>query len=83
MTSTTDTTEIESQRRLGRTYKKASIILGVMGLFILGVPLGITAFIYSRKAETHGVKATTGVVLAILDIVSAILVLMVFKPFNV
>jgi len=83
MTTVTDTTDIEFQRRLGRTYKKTSIIMGVIGLFILGIPLGIAAFIYARKAETQGVKATAGIVLAVLDIVLAILVLVVMRPFNI
>lgn len=83
MTTVTDTTDIEFQRRLGRTYKKTSIIMGVIGLFILGIPLGIAAFIYARKAETQGVKATAGIVLAVMDIVLAILVLVVMRPFNI
>ncbi|GGJ12612.1 hypothetical protein [Paenarthrobacter histidinolovorans] len=83
MTTVTDTTDIEFQRRLGRTYKRTSIIMGVIGMFILGIPLGIAAFIYARKAETQGVKATAGIVLAVMDIVLAILVLVVMRPFNI
>ncbi|MCP2047902.1 UNVERIFIED_ORG: ABC-type dipeptide/oligopeptide/nickel transport system permease component [Paenarthrobacter nicotinovorans] len=83
MTTVTDTTDIEFQRRLGRTYKKTSIIMGVIGMFILGIPLGIAAFIYARKAETQGVKATAGIVLAVMDIVLAIVFLVVLKPFNI
>ena len=83
MTTVTDTTDIEFQRRLGRTYTKTSIIMGVIGMFILGIPLGIAAFIYARKAETQGVKATAGIVLAVMDIVLAIVFLVVLKPFNI
>ena len=83
MTTVTDTTDIEFQRRLGRTYKRTSIIMGVIGMFILGIPLGIAAFIYARKAETQGVKATAGIVLAVIDIVLAIVFLVVLKPFNI
>jgi len=83
VTTTTDTTETEIQRRLGQSYKKTSIILGVIGMFILGIPLGIAAFIFARKAETQGVKATAGIVLAVLDIVLAIVVMVVLKPFNI
>ncbi|MFK4638083.1 hypothetical protein [Paenarthrobacter histidinolovorans] len=83
MTTVTDTTDIEFQRRLGRTYKRTSIIMGVIGMFVLGIPLGIAAFIYARKAETQGVKATAGIVLAVMDIVLAIVFLVVLKPFNI
>ena len=83
MTTTTDSTDVEFQRRLGRSYKKTSIILGVIGLFILGIPLGVTAFIFARKAEAQGVKSTAGIVLAVVDIVLAIVVLVVLKPFNI
>ncbi|MFF2843283.1 hypothetical protein [Paenarthrobacter sp. NPDC057981] len=83
MTTTADATEIEIQRRLGLSYKKTSIVLGVIGLFILGIPLGIAAFIFARKAETQGVKATAGIVLAVLDIVLSIVIMVVMRPFNI
>ncbi|WP_281451811.1 hypothetical protein [Paenarthrobacter nitroguajacolicus] len=82
MTATTDTTEIEIQRRLGLSYKKTSIVLGIIGMFILGIPLGIAAFIFARKAEVQGVKSTAGIVLAVLDIVLAIVLLVVLRPMN-
>ncbi|MFJ4226039.1 hypothetical protein ACIPY0_03460 [Paenarthrobacter nicotinovorans] len=83
MTTVTDSTEIDIQRRLGRSYKKTSIILGVIGIFILGIPLGIAAFIFARKAEVQGVKATPGIVLAVLDIVLAVVIMVVMRPFNI
>ncbi|MFJ4262294.1 hypothetical protein ACIPYU_07610 [Paenarthrobacter nicotinovorans] len=83
MTTTADATEIEIQRRLGLSYKKTSIVLGVIGMFILGIPLGIAAFIFARKAEAQGVKATAGIVLAVLDIVLAIVIMVVMRPFNI
>lgn len=83
MTTTADATEIEIQRRLGLSYKKTSIVLGIIGMFILGIPLGIAAFIFARKAEVQGVKATPGIVLAVLDIVLAIVIMVVMRPFNI
>lgn len=83
MTSTEEAAAVDFQRVFGSKFRKTSIIMGVIGLFILGIPLGIGAFIYARKAEAHGVKATAGLVLGVVDIVLAIVILVVFKPYNI
>jgi hypothetical protein len=52
--------------------------MGIVGLFLIGIPAGVIAFMMARKAEGHGVKATAGKVLAVLDIVGGIIVLTIF-----
>lgn len=83
MTSTEEAAAVTIQRVQGAKFRKISIITSVIGLFILGIPLGIAAFIYARKAEAHGVKATPWLVLGIVDIVIAIFMIVVFKPYNI
>lgn len=63
---------------LGAKHRKTSIILGVISLFVLGLPLGIMALINARKAEAYGVKATAGKVLGVIGFVSGAIVLGVF-----
>ncbi len=83
MTSTDEAAAVDCQRLQAAKFRKTSIIMGVIGLFILGIPLGIAAFVYARKAEAHGAKATAGLVLGVEDIVLAIIILVVFKPYNI
>ena len=64
--------------RQGQKYRRSSIIMGVIGLFLFGVPAGIMAFIWARRAESEGVTATAGRVLAVLDIIAGIIVIAIF-----
>ncbi len=62
----------------GRRYRRNSIIIGVIGLFLFGIAAGVVAFIMARRAEAAGVKATAGKVLGVLDVVGGIIVLVIF-----
>jgi hypothetical protein len=53
-------------------------MVGIVGLFLFGVAAGVVAFVFARKAEALGVKATAGKVLAVLDIVGGIVVMVLF-----
>jgi hypothetical protein len=57
----------------GQKYRRSSIIIGIVGLFLFGIAAGVLAFIMARKAESHGVKATAGKVLAVFDVISGII----------
>ena len=63
---------------LGQRYRRNSIVVGVIGLFLFGIAAGVVAFIMANRAEDHGVKATAGKVLAALDVVIGIVVLVIF-----
>lgn len=62
----------------GRKYRRNSIIIGVIGLFLFGVAMGVVAIMMARKAEVAGTKATAGKVLGVLDIIGGILVITIF-----
>ena len=62
----------------GQKYRRSSIIIGIVGLFLFGVGAGVVAFIMARKAEGHGVKATAGKVLAAFDVICGIIGYAVF-----
>lgn len=47
----------------GEKAGRVSLILGIVGLFVLGIVLGPLAIMQSRKAERLGHKATAGMVL--------------------
>ncbi len=68
----------EFHLRQGQKYRRASIIIGIVGLFLFGVAAGIIAFIMARRAEAAGVNATPGKVLAVLDIIGGIIVMVIF-----
>lgn len=53
----------------GEGHKRNSVILGVIGLFLLGIVLGPLALWQAGKAEALGVKATAGKVLGWIDLV--------------
>ncbi|MDQ0104479.1 hypothetical protein J2T10_004154 [Paenarthrobacter nicotinovorans] len=78
MTTSAQTLVASQDRLLGLQHRKTSIILGAMSLFVLGIPLGVFAFINARKAEAYGVKATAGKVLGVIGFVSGAIVLGVF-----
>ncbi|WP_309106695.1 hypothetical protein [Arthrobacter sp.] len=63
---------------LGQKYRRSSIIIGIVGLFVFGIAAGVVAFIMARKAEAHGVAATAGKVLAAFDLISGIIAYTVF-----
>lgn len=72
-------TSLDTQDRLlGVQHRKNSIILGVISLFVLGLPLGVMAFINARKAESCGVKASAGKVLGVVGFMTGAIVLGVF-----
>ena len=62
----------------GRKYRRKSIIIGVIGLFLFGIVAGVVAFIMAGRAEAAGVKATAGKILGVLDIVGGIIVMVMF-----
>lgn len=70
----------EAAVRLGQGQKnrRISIIVGIVGLFLFGIAAGVVAFVFARKAEAFGVKATAGKVLAVLDIGGGIVVIVLF-----
>ncbi len=78
MTASTQTPTAAEDQLLGAQHRKTSIILGIISLFVLGLPLGAFAFINARKAEAHGVKATAGKVLGIIGFITGAIVLGVF-----
>jgi hypothetical protein len=57
----------------GQKHKTTSIVLGVVGLFILGIVLGPLALWQAGKAERLGVKATAGKVLGWIAIVGSLI----------
>jgi hypothetical protein len=62
----------------GRKFRRASIIIGIIGLFLFGIVAGVAAFMFARKAEGFGVKATAGKVLGVLDVIGGIIVITLF-----
>jgi uncharacterized membrane protein len=62
----------------GRKYRRSSIILGIVGLFLFGFAAGFVAFALARRAEAAGVKATAGKVLGVLDIIGSIAVIAIY-----
>lgn len=78
MTASTSIPTATQGQLLGVRHRKTSIILGVISLFVLGLPLGVFAFINARKAEAYGVKATAGKVLGIIGFISGAVVVGVF-----
>lgn len=64
--------------RQGQKYRRSSIIIGIIGLFLFGIAAGVVAFIMARRAEAEGVNATAGKVLGVLDVIGGIIVISVF-----
>jgi hypothetical protein len=64
--------------RQGQKYRRTSIIIGVIGLFLFGLAAGVVAFIMARRSEAAGVKATAGKALGVLDIVGGIIAIAIF-----
>ena len=69
---------VAAQLKQGQKYRRSSIIIGIIGLFLFGIAAGVVAFIMAGRAEAAGVKATAGKVLGVLDIVGGIIVLVIF-----
>ncbi|WP_019148970.1 DUF4190 domain-containing protein [Timonella senegalensis] len=57
----------------GQADAKTSLILGLVGLFALGIILGPMAIHYAKKAERVGVPATPGKVLGWISVILFIL----------
>jgi hypothetical protein len=64
--------------RQGQKYRRSSIIVGVIGLFVFGIAAGVVAFILAGRAEASGVEATAGKVLGVLDVIGGIIVLTIY-----
>ncbi|MFE4227307.1 hypothetical protein ACFRJ8_05420 [Arthrobacter sp. NPDC056886] len=62
----------------GLKYRRNSIIIGVIGLFLFGIAMGFVAIMMARRAEAAGVKATAGKVLGVLDLIGGIIVITIF-----
>lgn len=61
------------QQQEGQSASTASLVLGIVGLFTLGIVLGPLAIYFAIKAERNGVPATGGKVLGwIVTILHAI-----------
>jgi uncharacterized membrane protein YidH (DUF202 family) len=60
----------------GEKAARTSLILGIIGLFVLGIVLGPLAIMQAKKAERLGSKATAGMVLgwiaAVLSVIAII-----------
>ncbi|MBJ2120151.1 DUF4190 domain-containing protein [Arthrobacter sp. MSA 4-2] len=52
-----------AQPNEGEKAARTSLILGIIGLFVLGIVLGPLAIMQAKKAERLGSKATAGMVL--------------------
>lgn len=57
----------------GQKHRTTSVVLGVVGLFLLGIVLGPLAIWQAGKAERLGVKATAGKVLGWIALVGGVL----------
>jgi uncharacterized Tic20 family protein len=55
--------ENHAQPQEGEKAARISLILGIVGLFVLGIVLGPLAIMQSKKAERLGHKATAGMIL--------------------
>ncbi|MDF9749045.1 hypothetical protein [Arthrobacter sp. ES3-54] len=62
----------------GMKYRRNSIIIGVIGLFLFGIAMGLVAIMMARRAEAAGVKATAGKILGVLDLIGGIIVITIF-----
>lgn len=62
----------------GQKYRRNSIIVGVIGLFLFGFAMGFVAIMMARRAEAAGFKATAGKVLGVLDLIGGIIVITIF-----
>ena len=63
---------------LGMKYRRRALISGIVGLFVMGIPLGMFAFMQSRLAESEGVRSRAGKVLGIIDVVLGAIVVQVW-----
>jgi len=66
----------QMQVQPGNGAANTSLICGIVGIFILGLILGIIAIVQGNSAKKQGYvgsKATIGIVLGILDIVFSVL----------
>ncbi len=61
----------------GQTHSSNALILGIVGLFVLGIVLGPLAISQASKAERWGVQATAGKVLGWIDLIGGILWLLI------
>ena len=59
--------------REGQGKATASLICGIVGLFLFGPILGIIAIVLAGQAERLGVKATGGKVLGWIDVILGVL----------
>ena len=57
----------------GQKHKTTALVLGIVGLFVLGIVLGPLAIWQAGKAERMGVKATAGKVLGWIALVGSVL----------
>jgi len=65
-----------SVNKLGSGAATTSLVCGIVGLFFLGIALGIIAIVQGNRAKKMGYKggmATAGIVLGILDLAGFVL----------
>ncbi|GEO94734.1 DUF4190 domain-containing protein [Kocuria turfanensis] len=62
----------------GMSHKSNAVVLGVIGLFVLGIVLGPLAISQASKAQSMGVPATAGKVLGWIDLAFGLLGLLWF-----
>lgn len=57
----------------GQKHRTTAVVLGIVGLFVLGIVLGPLALWQAGKAERLGVKATAGKVLGWIALVGSLI----------
>jgi hypothetical protein len=82
---TVETPRVAAQERVSAPGATASVVCGVIGLFVFGIILGSVAIAKAASAKqllaehpdlyTGNGKATTGMVLGVIDVVGAIVAL--------
>lgn len=65
------------QQRKGGGLAVASLVVGIIGLFLFGLPLGLLAIVFGAIGWEHG-TGKAGVILGIIDVAGAIWFLSLF-----
>jgi len=68
------------QEQLGKSAATASLVCGIIGLFVLGLILGIIAIVQGRKAKALGYTggmATAGIVLGVIGLIGWAIIIIV------
>ena len=52
-----------------KTYSIVSLMFGVLGLFLFGIPFGVAAFAFGYADKEHHGMSIAGMILGVIDIV--------------